>query len=181
MTIYLGFALPQSSSDYGEHDGQPFSLCTLVQGALPFQSCSGWGLQGRGASPHRRWALAPPFHPYLENKAVYFCCTFLKVAFTGRYPAPLSCGARTFLISISLTRSLGLLDIQLSKSSLLRAKDPSAVLALEHLRARRELLYRGHRQAHAAARTAVVMNCRDRVSVLLFYRFIPPEDVGRKL
>jgi len=29
--------------------------------------------------------------------AVIFCCTFLEVTFTGCYPAPLPCGARTFL------------------------------------------------------------------------------------
>ena len=39
-------------------------------------------------SPPERWSLTPPFHPYRKNTAVYFCCTFLKVAFTGSYPAP---------------------------------------------------------------------------------------------
>ena len=29
--------------------------------------------------------------------AVSFCCTVLEVAFTGSYPAPLPCDARTFL------------------------------------------------------------------------------------
>ena len=46
-----------------------------------------------------------PVSPYLAfsplplKAAVYLCCTFLEVAFTGRYPAPLPCGARTFLIA----------------------------------------------------------------------------------
>ena len=31
--------------------------------------------------------------------AVYFCCTFPEVAFGGRYPLSLPCGARTFLIA----------------------------------------------------------------------------------
>jgi len=31
-------------------------------------------------------------------KAVIFCCTFLKVTLTGRYPASLLYGARTFLM-----------------------------------------------------------------------------------
>ena len=30
-------------------------------------------------------------------QAVFFCCTVLEVAFTGSYPAPLPCDARTFL------------------------------------------------------------------------------------
>jgi len=28
------------------------------------------------------------FPPLRQNDAVYFCCTFLEVAFTGSYPAP---------------------------------------------------------------------------------------------
>jgi len=32
-------------------------------------------------------------------KAVYLCCTGPKVAFGGRYPLSLPCGARTFLVS----------------------------------------------------------------------------------
>ena len=31
--------------------------------------------------------------------AVYFCCTFPEVAFGGRYPLSLPCGARTFLMT----------------------------------------------------------------------------------
>ncbi len=31
--------------------------------------------------------------------AVYFCCTFPEVAFGGRYPLSLPCGARTFLMA----------------------------------------------------------------------------------
>ena len=43
-------------------------------------------------SPGTRWSLTPPFHPYrkIAFAAVYFCCTILKVAFTGSYPAPCS-------------------------------------------------------------------------------------------
>jgi len=46
--------------------------------------------------------------------AVYLCCTFLEVAFTGSYPAPLPCGARTFLryvLSELYPRLSGLLKI----------------------------------------------------------------------
>ena len=31
--------------------------------------------------------------------AVYLCCTFPEVAFGGRYPLSLPCGARTFLMT----------------------------------------------------------------------------------
>ena len=34
-----------------------------------------------------------------DDEAVYLCCTFPEVAFGGRYPLSLPCGARTFLIS----------------------------------------------------------------------------------
>ena len=32
-----------------------------------------------------------------DDGAVYLCCTFPEVAFGGRYPLSLPCGARTFL------------------------------------------------------------------------------------
>jgi hypothetical protein len=41
--------------------------------------------------PAARWALTPPFHPYVLRVAAeprfVFCCTFLEVTLTGRYPA----------------------------------------------------------------------------------------------
>ncbi len=48
--------------------------------------------------PKTRWALTPPFHPYLVNLwrttdrqgGLLFCGTVLGVAATGRYPAPCS-------------------------------------------------------------------------------------------
>ena len=49
--------------------------------------CSGWGLQGRYVS-------TPPVSSYLAFSSLplwggfLFCCTFLKVAFTGNCPAP---------------------------------------------------------------------------------------------
>ena len=73
---------------------------------LLLRCCSKWGLHWPNMSPYWRWALTSPFHPY-HNKvflshclkmAVIFCCTFLKVSLTGRYPALLLCGARTFLV-----------------------------------------------------------------------------------
>ena len=104
MTIYLDCLLPNSSSDYGERDGQPLNAPISI-------------LLRVGFTGTRRVTVPPvgsyPTFPSLPRGrgAVYFCCTFLKVAFTGRYPAPLSCGARTFLTAIfHAARSLGLLD-----------------------------------------------------------------------
>ena len=34
-----------------------------------------------------------------DDEAVYLCCTFPEVAFGGRYPLSLPCGARTFLMT----------------------------------------------------------------------------------
>ena len=52
----------------------------------------------RGLLPAPRWALTPPFHPYFPvRKRSLLCGTFRQVALPGRYPAPLSCGVRTFL------------------------------------------------------------------------------------
>ena|GEM_PF-4916277 len=62
-------------------------------------------------------------------KAVYFCCTCPKVAFGGRYPLSLPCGARTFLVrglSALLTRLSSLLAIILRH--LLRDVKPNVVV-----------------------------------------------------
>ena len=45
------------------------------------------------ASPSRRWALTPPFHPclirhYSGHRRSIFCCTFPDLAVGGRYPPP---------------------------------------------------------------------------------------------
>jgi len=56
------------------------------------------GFAMRGLLPAPRWALTPPFHPcFLVRKRSLLCGTFRQVALPGRYPAPLSCGVRTFL------------------------------------------------------------------------------------
>lgn len=66
---------------------------------LLIRCCSRWGLQCL-VCHHTSGELLPPlFTLTLPNStAVVFCCTFLKVSLTGRYPAPLLFGARTFLI-----------------------------------------------------------------------------------
>ncbi len=55
--------------------------------------------------PAARWALTPPFHPYLptlqskqwNDRRFIFCGAFRRVAPPGRYPAPFLFGVRTFL------------------------------------------------------------------------------------
>ena len=93
MIICLGLALLQSSSHLSGTDGPP--MCPRSR------CCSRWGLQsapcrqGTGELLPRLSILAIRCPKAAE--AVYFCCTFLEVASTGSYPAPLPCGARTFL------------------------------------------------------------------------------------
>ena len=41
--------------------------------------------------------LLPRLSTLTSEEAVYLCCTFPEVAFGGRYPLFLPCGARTFL------------------------------------------------------------------------------------
>ena len=41
--------------------------------------------------------LLPRLSTLTSEEAVYLCCTFPEVAFGGRYPLSLPCGARTFL------------------------------------------------------------------------------------
>ena len=49
----------------------------------------------RGIAFSRRWF---PDRYRVTLSAVYLCCTFPEVAFGGRYPLFLPCGARTFLM-----------------------------------------------------------------------------------
>lgn len=42
----------------------------------------------RNALLHSRWALTPPFHPYLcYHRRSALCCTFCSLSAPGRYPA----------------------------------------------------------------------------------------------
>ena len=47
---------------------------------------------------HTGGELLPRLFTLTTFVAVIFCCTFLKVTLTGRYPASLLYGARTFLV-----------------------------------------------------------------------------------
>ncbi len=81
--IYLGCSLPNTSSDL---PGK--SASSLI---LPLFGLAAGGVYQADQSPGLWCALTAPFHPYpaLAGRFV-FCGTFLRVAPTGRYPAPCS-------------------------------------------------------------------------------------------
>ena len=81
MIIYLDLMLPTGSSDLPQ--GTTGSRIAFYSVLLRV------GFTEPALLPRQRWALTSPFHPYqLKSLAVYFCCTSLGVASTGRYPAP---------------------------------------------------------------------------------------------
>ena len=82
----------------------------------PIRCCFGWGLHGRcvAAAPVSSYLAFPPLPAQIAInavriksavQAVCFCCTVLRVASTGSYPAPLPCEARTFLVRIKFSRN----------------------------------------------------------------------------
>ena len=98
MAIYLGAALPLSSSHLPGGTGPVFSPSTVL---LRIEFTAALCRQGAG------WSLTPPFHPYRARAAVCFCCTRPDVAIGGRYPLSLPCGARTFLTHSLSARARG--------------------------------------------------------------------------
>src|SRR5438477_5896751 len=72
-------------------EGSASHLIALLFGLAPGGVC----LAGR--SPGRRWALAPPFHPYRVAPAVSFLWHFPSGCPDWVLPSALPCGARTFL------------------------------------------------------------------------------------
>ena len=91
MIIYLVLMLPLDSSDLPKS--------TTGRRNAFIRSCFGWGLQSPccyqqgGGLLHRLSTLTIS----AQDMAVYFCCTFLGVASTGRYPA--SCPVKPGLSS----------------------------------------------------------------------------------
>ena len=77
----------------------PSSLFTQHPCAVPHRSIC--AVRERGPRPAARGiAFHCRLFPYRHSvtlPAVYLCCTFPEVAFGGRYPLSLPCGARTFL------------------------------------------------------------------------------------
>lgn len=90
--IYLGASLPVRSSRLLNTAG-PAYVCS--HGVAPDRVYSNGRLTRHWVSSY----LAFPSLPRQNSGAVYFCCTFPEVAFGGRYPLSLPCGARTFLMT----------------------------------------------------------------------------------
>ena len=94
MIIYLDCTLPHSSfapcgtkRDIPESTtGRRIAFCFVLLRV---------GFTQPLTLPQERWSLTPPFHPYQIKNPIQefliwrflFCCTFLRVASTGRYPA----------------------------------------------------------------------------------------------
>ena len=78
----------------------PSSLFTQHPCAVPHRSIC--AVRERGPRPAvRNIPFRCRLFPYRHSvtlPAVYLCCTFPEVAFGGRYPLSLPCGARTFLM-----------------------------------------------------------------------------------
>src|SRR5215831_17199441 len=98
MAIPLGRPLPSASRDRpGRRRGNTAAGCPACR---PYLVLLPVGFAMPSPLPAARWALTPPFHPYRPARAgrrFAFCGTFPGVAPAGRYPAPSSPGARTFL------------------------------------------------------------------------------------
>jgi hypothetical protein len=97
MAIHLEPVLPQTSRNQpGRRTGNGPETRRLR--ATPIRFCSGWGLpcqtccQVRGALLPHRFTLTEDM-----PRQFIFCGTFPGVTPAGRYPAPYSRGARTFL------------------------------------------------------------------------------------
>ena len=101
MAIPLGRPLPGASRDQPERRGrksppvgQPASRPSRC---APIRSCSRWGLPCRPRCGGRGALLPHPFTLTRLAGRFAFCGTVPGVAPAGRYPAPYSRGARTFL------------------------------------------------------------------------------------
>jgi len=68
------------------------------QASPPIWPCSDWGLPCHACYQVVRWALTPPFHPYLPpGQAVCFLWPLPSPYSAQVLPGSLPCGARTFL------------------------------------------------------------------------------------
>ena len=100
VTIHLGRRSPDGSSGLPGFVGR--AVLTLL-GLAPGGACRAARVApGAGALlPHRfTLACAPVRGPGHRRSAL--CCALLRVTPTGRYPAPLPCGVRTFLEPVRL-------------------------------------------------------------------------------
>ena len=86
--IYLAAALPLRSSHLlGSSRASLASSAVLLR--IEFTAMDASTPSG---------ALLPHLSTLTSDEAVFLCCTFPEVAFGGRYPLSLPCGARTFLM-----------------------------------------------------------------------------------
>ena len=104
--IYLGGLLPDRSSHLLENGRAGLTAAgRSMRPPRDLRSLHGVApdrVYSIGLFPADGCALTAPFHPYWNGgaePAVYLCCTFPEVAFGGRYPLSLPCGARTFLMT----------------------------------------------------------------------------------
>ena len=88
--IYLDDLLPDRSSHLLRTAGQAMCPPTVL---LRIEFTASDSFQPMGELLPRLSTLT------VQSTAVYLCCTFPEVAFGGRYPLSLPCGARTFLIA----------------------------------------------------------------------------------
>ena len=92
--IYLDLPLPTGSSRPLSATGPVYCAPTaLLRIEFTAADCS----QPSGELLPRLSTLT--HHQTSRRQAVYLCCTFPEVAFGGRYPLSLPCGARTFLMN----------------------------------------------------------------------------------
>jgi hypothetical protein len=98
--IHLRRRLPGASSGFTRDMGR--AAPGAANRSAPVQPCSGRGLPGRPVTrpPVGSYPTISPLPraaPMARPPLCPFCGTLLRVTPTGRYPAPLLCGARTFL------------------------------------------------------------------------------------
>jgi hypothetical protein len=98
MTIRLGRPLPAASNDLPGSRRTRAASCRFR--LLPYLVFLRMGFAVPAASPSRRWALTPPFHPCLSPEGPSAVCSLWHCPGPcGRWPLAtiLPCEARTFL------------------------------------------------------------------------------------
>lgn len=93
IAIYLEYILLYISSRFSRN--RRAVLCSYI-------SVAPGGVYTVPICHHISGELLPRLFTLTKLMAFIFCCTFLKVTLTGRYPAPLLYGARTFLIYLKV-------------------------------------------------------------------------------
>ena len=94
--IYLGVPLPARSSHPGSSRA---SLYAPIPVLLRIEFTATDAFTRRRVSSYLAFPPLPRRLLAQADEAVYLCCTFPEVAFGGRYPLFLPCGARTFLMN----------------------------------------------------------------------------------